>query len=114
LPVATELNAKLAGDQVQLTWTLAPLEGRLAKNARFALYRDALPVSAGACPTCPSRYELVAQVPYNPNAPRGGKGLVFEFVDAVAVGYRYRYQVTLRLAKDRQGDPSEPVEVTLE
>lgn len=114
LPVATGLTAKLAGDQVLLAWTLAPLAGRMAQEARFALYRDALPAGAGACPNCPPQYELVAQLPYDPNAPRVNRDLVFKFVDSVAVGYRYRYQVALRLSNGRQGDPSETVEVTLD
>jgi hypothetical protein len=90
------------------------LAGRLARDARFALYRDALPSSAGACPDCPPRYELVAQVPYDPDAPLVDRGLVFQYVETVAAGYRYRYRVALRLVDGRQGDPSETVEVTLD
>ena len=106
--------ASLDGEQVTLTWTLAPLTGRLAREARFALYRDALPVSVGTCPNCPPQFELVAQVPYDPSAPRGDMGLLFNYVETVAAGYRYRYQVALRLDNGRQGDPSETVEVTFD
>jgi len=119
LPVATDLTVKLDDGRVTLTWVLAPLGAYLAKEARFALYRDELPVSAGACPTCPARYQLVAQPPYDPDAPRTDLGLRFQYSETVAAGqvaagYRYRYQVALRLADGRQGQPSTSVEVTLD
>jgi hypothetical protein len=56
----------------------------------------------------------VAQVPYDPDAPLVDRGLVFQYVETVAAGYRYRYRVALRLVDGRQGDPSETVEVTLD
>jgi hypothetical protein len=114
LPKVSGLAARLDGDRVTITWKLTPLAGRLAKDARFALYRDALPSSVDVCPNCPPRYELVAQVPYDPNAPLVDKVLVFQYVETVATGYRYRYQVVLRLASGRQGDPPDPVEVILD
>ena len=114
LPVATNLKAQRQGDQVLLTWALAPLSGRLAKDARFAVYRDDQPVDAPACPGCPPRYVLVAQLPYNPNAPLGEMGLGFQFSDPVAAGHRYRYQIALRLNDGRQGEPTQSVEVTID
>jgi hypothetical protein len=114
LPVVTNLRAESDGDRVQLSWTLAPLEGRLARESQFAIYRDALPMSAGDCPTCPPRYQRVAQVSYNPDADRTDGTLSFQYTEAVARGYRYRYQVALRLIDGRQGEPSETVEVIFE
>ncbi|MEJ2642833.1 MAG: hypothetical protein P8010_25060, partial [Desulfosarcinaceae bacterium] len=75
---------------------------------------DALSVSAGDCPTCPPHYQLMARVPYDPNAAVTNGELNFQYTQTVAGGYRYRYQVALRLVDGRQGEPSEPVEVTLE
>lgn len=114
LPVARNLSATVHDGLVALSWELAALELRLAKDARFALYRDELPLSAGACPTCPPRYQLVAEVPYDPEAPQGKSGHIFQYSETVADGFRYRYQVALRLANGRQGDPSESVEVMLD
>lgn len=114
LPVVRNLTASVHEGRVALTWKLTALERRLAKDARFALYRDELPLSAGACPTCPPRYVLVAQVAYNPEAPQGEDGHLFQYAETVSGGFRYRYQVALRLANGRQGDPSESVEVTLD
>ena len=121
LPVVAGLAAKrvqasglLQPPSVALTWTLMPLSDRMGKDAGFALYRDALPISAGACPSCPPRYELVAQVPYTPAAPRVDAGFRFQHIDTVVAGYRYRYQVALRLADGRQADPSETVEVIID
>jgi hypothetical protein len=119
LPVVKDLLARLDGERVALSWTLPPLTGRLAQDAQFAIYRDDLSVSAGDCPTCPPHYQLVARVPYDPNAvrinaARRGEKLRFQYTETVAGGYRYRYQVALRLVNGRQGEPSQPAEVTLE
>jgi hypothetical protein len=114
LPVARNLTAKVHGGRVVLTWELMPLESRLAKDARFALYRDELPLGAGACATCPPRYQLVAQVPYDPETNQGKIGHIFQYSETVADGFRYRYQVALRLTNGRQGEPSKTVEVMLD
>jgi hypothetical protein len=124
LPVVGNLTVGHTGDQVQLSWTSTPLSGRLAQDAQFAIYRDALSLTVGECPTCPPHFQLVAEVPYEPTAARmdaartgaadTNGGLTFHYTETVAGGYRYRYQVALRLVDGRQGEPSEPVEVTLE
>lgn len=114
LPVASNLTAIIQAEKVVLAWELVPLERRLAKAARFAIYRDELPLSAGACPTCPPRYQLVAQVPYDPEVAAGETGQLFRYSETVASGFRYRYQVALRLANGRQGDSSNMVEVMLD
>lgn len=114
LPVVRNLTASVDKGVVALTWELAVLERRLAKGARFALYRDELPLSAGACSSCPPRYVLVAQVAYSAEAPQGKSGHLFQYSETVLGGFRYRYQVALRLANGRQGDPSESVEVILD
>lgn len=114
LPVARNLTAKVDAGRVVLSWELTPLESRLAKDARFALYRDELPLSAEACSTCPPRFHLVAQVSYDPEAALGASGRMFTYSETVAGGFRYRYQVALRLTNGRQGEPSKTVEVTLD
>lgn len=114
LPVAKALTAELEGDRVRLSWTLAPLADRLAQDAQFVIYRDALSLTKGDCPTCPPHYQLVAEVPYDPHAADTGGELTFQYTETVAGGYRFRYQVALRLVDGRQGEPSQPVEVTFE
>ncbi|MDJ0780786.1 MAG: hypothetical protein QNJ22_02390 [Desulfosarcinaceae bacterium] len=112
LPQAADLAVQLQADRVRLIWTLAPLEAPLAAVAHFVVHRDALALSAGPCADCPPRYEMVGRVAYTPNAPRRDGALRFQFTETVAAGFRYRYQVALRLADGRQGEPSKPVEVT--
>jgi hypothetical protein len=114
LPVIKTLSARPEGEQVRLSWTLAPLADRLAQKAQFAIYRDTLPLTAGDCPSCPPHYQLVAQLPYDPNATLTEGRLNFNYAETVATGYRYHYQIALRLVDGRQGEPSKPVEVTLE
>jgi hypothetical protein len=124
LPVVKALTAELAEARVRLSWTMAPLTDRLAHEAEFVIYRDALSLAAGDCPTCPPQYELVAQLPYDPDAARNNAarmdatepngGLKFQYIETVAGGYRYRYQVALRLVDGRQGEPSKSVEVTFD
>ena len=114
LPVVRNLTVSVNEATVVLTWEMAPLERRLAKDARFALYRDELPLSAEPCSTCPPRFQLVAQVAYDPQAAQGASGRVFTYSETIVGGSRYRYQVALRLDNGRQGEPSKTVEVMLD
>jgi hypothetical protein len=114
LPVVKALTAELAGGRVRLSWTLPPLADRLAQDALFVIYRDTVSLTAGDCPTCPPHYQRIAEVPYDPNVAETGGELTFQYTETVTLGYRYRYQVVLRLVDGRQGEPSKPVEVTFE
>ena len=85
----TDLRLRLAGNQVELTWSFSKAHYGSEPVKGFGVFRASESVSE-SCGNCPFLFKRVAEVPFP--ADRDGAA-VMTYRDMLESGYRYRYKV---------------------
>jgi hypothetical protein len=87
-PVA-DLRVRLAGNQVELTWSFSKSLSGSESIKGFGVFRASESVSE-SCSNCPFLFQRIADIPFL----EGQDGAsVMTFRDTLEKGYRYRYKV---------------------
>jgi hypothetical protein len=87
-PVA-DLRVRLAGNQVELTWSFSKALSGSESIKGFGVFRASESVSE-SCSNCPFLFQRIADIPFL----EGQDGAsVMTFRDTLEKGYRYRYKV---------------------
>ena len=85
----TDLRVRLAGNQVELTWSFSKANYGSEPIKGFGVFRASESVSE-SCGNCPFLLKRVAEIPFP--ADRDGAA-VMTYRDTLESGYRYRYKV---------------------
>jgi len=108
-PAVKDLSLRLQGDEVLLSWSLAPEdEHHRVPAAGFRVYRFREPLEQKACGQCPHEFFPVADLPAG-SAPLQTPAVRFR--QKLEPGFRYGYKVTAYSRQGELGPASETVVV---
>lgn len=94
-PAAVSLASSTEGDVLTLTWDIADNLMNFGEEAAgFMVYRSKISLSDADCPTCPPKFERVADI----QTVRDSSGEYLKdnwrYRETLATGYQYTYKVT--------------------
>jgi predicted small lipoprotein YifL len=109
-PRITDLSATIAGDKVQLSWTVErPLPHGLDG---FLVYRSKTALSEPICETCPIVFQRIADIPIKDKNTGKFKGGKMTYVEDLEKGYRYIYKVNAYMENKETGKDSNYADFT--
>lgn len=89
-PAVTDLAGAIAGDAIQLRWTIPEWESDKDDLAGFRIYRSRIPLSEVFCEDCPITFELIDEVPITRAHQEAG---IMTYTDRLEKGNRYIYRI---------------------
>jgi hypothetical protein len=110
-PAVNDLSYRLVGSTLSLKWTLP--EVKKTKKTDIAgciVFRARTSVSGSDCPTCPPKFESVADLPLGVDSQTKQNLKTMNYHESLAQGYRYTYKVNCYSAKGIFGQDSNRVE----
>ena len=110
-PAVNDLSYRLAGSTLSLDWTLPEIKKTKTTDiAGCIVFRARTSVSGSDCPTCPPRFESVADLPLGVDSQIKQNLKVMNYSESITQGYRYTYKVNCYSAKGVSGQDSNTVE----
>ncbi len=110
-PVVNDLSYRLAGSTLNLNWTLPEIKKTKTTDiAGCIVFRARTSVSESDCPTCPPKFESVADLPFGVDNQTKKNLKTMNYGESLTQGYRYTYKVNCYSAKGVSGQDSNTVE----
>jgi hypothetical protein len=110
-PAVNDLSYRLTGSTVHLNWTLPETKKtKITDIAGCIVYRARTAVSESDCPTCPPKFESVADLPPGVAGQTNQNLKAMSYSEILTQGYRYTYKVNCYPATGESGRDSNRVE----
>jgi hypothetical protein len=110
-PAVNDLSYQMAGSTLSLNWTLPAIKkDKTVDIAGCIVFRARTPVSESDCPTCPPKFESVADMSLGGDSQTKKNLKTMNYSEALTHGYRYTYKVNCYSAKGVSGRDSNTVE----
>jgi hypothetical protein len=110
-PAVNDLSYRLADSTLSLDWTLPAIKkNKTTYIAGCIVFRARTSVSESDCPTCPPKFESVADLPFGVNNQTKKNLKTMNYGESLAQGYRYTYKVNCYSARGVSGRDSNTVE----
>jgi hypothetical protein len=110
-PVVNDLSYQLTGSALSLSWTLPEIKKTKTTDIEGCIvFRARTSVSESDCPTCPPKFESVADLPLEVDSQTKRNLKTMNYSESLTQGYRYTYKVNCYSAKGVSGQDSNSVE----
>ncbi len=110
-PAINDLSYRLAGSTLNLNWTLPEIKKTKTTDiAGCIVFRARTSVSESDCPTCPPKFESVADLPLGVDSQTKQNLKAMNYSEPLTQGYRYTFKVNCYSAKGVSGQDSNTVE----
>ncbi len=111
LPAVNDLSYRLTDSTLSLNWTLPETKKtKITDIAGCIVFRARTAVSESDCPTCPPKFESVADLPPGVAGQTNQNLKAMNYSEILAQGYRYTYKVNCYSATGISGKDSNTIE----
>jgi len=109
-PVAVaEIDVRVEGDVLMLSWPLAPYRSAAhVRPAGFRVYRDAEKHGDIECPDCPPRFQMAADISFDAIPDDRSRATYTEKLES---GYQYRFRISPYMEDGTEAGPSDIITI---